>query len=140
MCRSRPMDVIWFTSVARRYFDMVPQFRGCFNGNPGGRESQAEPPSGRNNLSIASFVCVCKKKAYTSRRRLLVRRLSFTGFSIDVLASRETRLLANSNSVGLQFPTTRTWKLLSIGETFIGAGLPFVIGVVIAAPVMTLVR
>jgi hypothetical protein len=34
----------------------------------------------------------------------------------------------------LQFPTTSTWKLLSTGETFNEAGLPFVIGVFISAP------
>ena len=33
-----------------------------------------------------------------------------------------------------QFPTTRTWKLLSTRETFSGAGLPFVMGVFISAP------
>jgi hypothetical protein len=53
-----------------------------------------------------------------------------------LLSYTSTRVCENAD----QFPTTRTWKLLSIGETFNGAGLPFVIGVFMPAPEMMLVR
>ena len=44
------------------------------------------------------------------------------------------RVNTTSWEVGLQFPTTSTWKLLSTRETFSGAGLPFVMGVFMSAP------